>query len=146
MRRIEGSEDGAENGAENGAHRAAQIAEGSRTLRNSVISLGVFFVIVVALLFGVPGLRSAGERITDANPLWVAGGVLLELLSCAGYVVLFDLVFGLSGAGSARGCRWPSSLSTPSCRVSGAGGHRAGRVGAAQRRACRRSGSRSARC
>ncbi len=39
----------------------------SRTLRNSIISLAIFFALVVALLLGVPGLRAAAERITDAN-------------------------------------------------------------------------------
>jgi len=69
----------------------------SRTLRNSVISLAVFFAMVVGLLLGVPGLQAAGEQITDAKGSWVATGVLLEMLSCAGYVVLFDLVFGRLG-------------------------------------------------
>ena len=74
---------------------ATAMAAQSRTLRNSVISLAVFFVIVAGLLFGVPGLRSAGELITDADPLRVASAVSLEILSCAGYVVLFGLVFGM---------------------------------------------------
>ncbi len=75
----------------------AALADQSRTLRNSIISLAVFFALVAALLFGVPGLRSAGELITDANPAWVAAGIVFEILSCAGYVVLFDLVFGRIG-------------------------------------------------
>jgi uncharacterized membrane protein YbhN (UPF0104 family) len=76
---------------------AAAIAGQSRTLRNSIISLAVFFALVAGLLTGIPGLRSAAERITDANPAWVAAGVLLEVLSCVGYMVLFDLVFGRLG-------------------------------------------------
>ena len=76
---------------------AGALAQQSRTLRNSIISLAVFFALVAALLLGVPGLRSAAERITDANPGWVAGGICLELLSCAGYVVLFGLIFGMLG-------------------------------------------------
>lgn len=86
-----------------GAHRTtdahddrdASMAEQSRTLRNSIISLVVFFILVAGLLTGVPGLRSAAERITDADLSWVAAGVILELLSCLGYVVLFELVFGM---------------------------------------------------
>ncbi len=74
---------------------AGVMAAQSRTLRNSIISLAVFFAIVAALLLSVPGLRSAAERITDANPAWVAAGIVLEVLSCAGYVVLFGLVFGM---------------------------------------------------
>lgn len=76
---------------------AGMLALQSRTLRNSLISLAVFFGIVAALLLGVPGLRSAGERISDANTSWVAVALALEVLSCIGYVVLFDLVFGRLG-------------------------------------------------
>jgi uncharacterized membrane protein YbhN (UPF0104 family) len=76
---------------------AAAMSAQARTLRNSVISLGVFFGLVAALLLAVPGLHSAAERITDANPWWVAIGIGLEALSCAGYVVLFGLVFGMLG-------------------------------------------------
>src|SRR5262249_2792767 len=74
---------------------ADPMASHSRTLRNSVISLAIFFALLLALLFAVPGLRSAADLITDANLAWVVGGIGLELLSCAGYVVLFGLVFGM---------------------------------------------------
>jgi len=73
---------------------ARGLAAQSRRLRNSIISLAVFFAIVAGLLLAVPGLRSAGEKITDAQPGWVAVGVGLEVLSCISYVVLFGLVFG----------------------------------------------------
>ncbi len=76
---------------ENGEAMAAQ----SRTLRNSLISLAIFFALIVALLLSVPGLRAAGELITDANLVWIAAGIVFEVLSCAGYVVLFGLVFGM---------------------------------------------------
>jgi uncharacterized membrane protein YbhN (UPF0104 family) len=66
----------------------------SRTLRNGLISMTVFFGLVAALLTAVPSLRSVAERITDASAGWVGLAIALELLSCAGYVVLFDLVFG----------------------------------------------------
>lgn len=102
MRRIPTTDGTAPEGADEGtpavaAERAEAMANQSRTLRNSVISLGVFFAIVVGLLLGVPGLRSAGERITDASPAWLVAGVVLEILSCLGYVVLFELVFGMLG-------------------------------------------------
>jgi uncharacterized membrane protein YbhN (UPF0104 family) len=74
---------------------AGAMAAHTRTLRNSIISLAVFFGMVVALLLGVPGLRSAADHISDANMLWILAGVALELVSCAGYVVLFELVFGM---------------------------------------------------
>lgn len=74
----------------------------SRRLRNGLISLAIFFALVAALLLAVPGLRSAGEKITDANLAWVAAGVGFELLSCAGYVVLFELVFKMERRFSRR--------------------------------------------
>ena len=80
--------------AEDGADvMAAQ----SRTLRNSLISLAIFFALIVALLLGVPGLDAAADRIAKAKVPWVIVGVALELLSCLGYVVLFSLVFGRLG-------------------------------------------------
>jgi uncharacterized membrane protein YbhN (UPF0104 family) len=73
------------------------LAAQSRTLRNSIISLAVFFALVAALLLGVPGLDSAADRIAHASPAWVAAGIVLEMLSCVGYVVLFELIFGRLG-------------------------------------------------
>jgi uncharacterized membrane protein YbhN (UPF0104 family) len=69
------------------------IAGESRRLRNGLISLAIFFALIAALLLAVPKLRSTGELITDAKPTWVAAGIGLELLSCVGYVILFELVF-----------------------------------------------------
>jgi uncharacterized membrane protein YbhN (UPF0104 family) len=74
----------------------------SRRLRNGLISLAIFFALVAALLFAVPGLRSAGELITDADIPWVAAGIGFELLSCAGYVILFELVFKMERGFSRR--------------------------------------------
>lgn len=51
----------------------------------------------MVLLLGVPGLDEAGDRIEKASVPWVGAGIALEVLSCAGYVVLFDLVFGRLG-------------------------------------------------
>jgi uncharacterized protein (TIRG00374 family) len=88
-------------------HRSADRAGGeistqSRRLRNGLISLAVFFVLIAALLLAVPGLRSAGERITDAEAGWIAAAVGFEVLSCAGYVVLFELVFEMDRRFSRR--------------------------------------------
>ncbi|HWX97120.1 MAG TPA: lysylphosphatidylglycerol synthase transmembrane domain-containing protein [Solirubrobacteraceae bacterium] len=76
-----------------GDDNTGALAAQSRTLRNSIISLSIFFALVVALLLGVPGLRAAADHISDANLLWVLAGIGLELVSIAGYVVLFELVF-----------------------------------------------------
>jgi uncharacterized membrane protein YbhN (UPF0104 family) len=74
-----------------------ELAAHSRTLRNSVISLAIFFGIVVALLLAVPSLHSIEQRISHADAWWVGAAIGLELLSCVGYVVLFGLVFGMLG-------------------------------------------------
>jgi uncharacterized membrane protein YbhN (UPF0104 family) len=79
------------------AETAAAMSQHSRALRNSIIMLAVFFALVAALLLAVPGLRAAAERIGDAQVGWVAAAIGLELLSCAGYVVLFGLVFEMLG-------------------------------------------------
>jgi uncharacterized membrane protein YbhN (UPF0104 family) len=90
--------------AEQGTHGGAEgndgedvLASQSRTLRNSLISLVVFFAIVVLLLLAVPGLQTAAHRLSDAAPGWVFAGIVFELLSCVGYMLLFDLVFGRIG-------------------------------------------------
>ncbi len=73
------------------------MAAQTRSLRNSLILLTVFCGLVVALLFAVPSLRVVLDKMGDAEVLWVLAAVGLELLSCAGYVVLFVLVFGRLG-------------------------------------------------
>ena len=75
----------------------ARMAAQSRTLRNSLISLAIFFALVVGAAARRAGPALGGRRIAHANPGWVAAGVGLEVLSCAGYVVLFGLVFGMLG-------------------------------------------------
>lgn len=74
----------------------------SRRLRNGLISLAVFFGLIVALLLAVPALGSVADRISDGNLPWVAAGIGLELLSCVGYVVLFELVFEMERRFSVR--------------------------------------------
>ena len=86
---------------------AGAVAAQSRTLRNSIISLAIFCLLVAALLLAVPGLRSAADHVSDASPPWVAVGIGLELLSCLGYVVLFALVFDMLD----RHISWRLSLS-----------------------------------
>jgi uncharacterized membrane protein YbhN (UPF0104 family) len=67
----------------------------SRTLRTSIVSLAIFFAIEAALLLAVPDLRSALEKLSHADPSLIGAAVVLELLSCVGYAVLFGLVFGM---------------------------------------------------
>jgi uncharacterized membrane protein YbhN (UPF0104 family) len=72
--------------AESGAGHA-------RRLRNGIITLAVLLILVGALLFAVPGLHGVQRVVTRMTPGWVIAAVVLELLSCAGYVLIFLRVF-----------------------------------------------------
>jgi uncharacterized membrane protein YbhN (UPF0104 family) len=81
------------------AARAAQEEEMPRVsvTRRQAVAVAVFVLTAVAFLYFVlPKLAGVGttvHRIERGNSWWIAIGVLLELLSFAGYVVLFRAVF-----------------------------------------------------
>ena len=62
-------------------------------LRRSLLALGAVAVGVVVLLTLLPGLSSLRESFSGAEPGWLLFGVLLELFSCASYVLVFRFVF-----------------------------------------------------
>jgi uncharacterized membrane protein YbhN (UPF0104 family) len=64
-----------------------------RRLRNGIITLAVLLVLVAALLFAVPGLHGVEHVVTRMTPGWVAAAFVFELLSCAGYILIFLRVF-----------------------------------------------------
>ena len=107
------------------------LAAQSRTLRNSIISLAIFFGLVAALLFAVPGLDAAADRITHANTRLGRGGDRAR----------GALVRRLRGAVRAglRQARAQSQLAAVAGGAGGQlggvgqrpGGHRAGSVGTA---------------
>src|ERR1700683_2051667 len=65
--------------------------------RRQAIAFGVFVLTVVGFLYFVlPKLAGVGttlHHLEDGDGWWIAFGVVLELLSFAGYVVLFRAVF-----------------------------------------------------
>jgi uncharacterized membrane protein YbhN (UPF0104 family) len=73
--------------------------------RREAIAFGLFIVAIVAFLYFVlPKLAGVGttlHHLESGDAWWIAAGVLLELASFAGYVVLFRAVFVLSRSGSA---------------------------------------------
>jgi uncharacterized protein (TIRG00374 family) len=77
--------------------------------RRQAIAFGLFVLTVVAFFYFVlPKLSGVGttvHRIERGNSWWIAIGVVLELLSFAGYVVLFRAVF-VRGQGRIG---WPES-------------------------------------
>jgi uncharacterized membrane protein YbhN (UPF0104 family) len=63
------------------------------SLRRSLLILGAIVVAVVALIALVPGLGSLRERFVGARAEWLVLAGLLQLGSCAGYVLVFRSVF-----------------------------------------------------
>src|SRR3954454_6711781 len=62
-------------------------------LRRSLVLLAAVVLAVVAVLVLVPGLGSLREKFMGAQPGWLALAVVLQLGSCAAYVLVFRGVF-----------------------------------------------------
>jgi uncharacterized membrane protein YbhN (UPF0104 family) len=62
-------------------------------LRRSLLTIGAIVIAVVAVIVLVPGLGSLRERFTGARPEWLVVAAVLQLGSCAGYVLAFRGVF-----------------------------------------------------
>jgi uncharacterized membrane protein YbhN (UPF0104 family) len=70
-----------------------EVASQGRKLFRGLISLAALILIVVFLLLAVPGLRGVAHTVEHMKLGWVVVGVVLEILSCAGYVLAFLQVF-----------------------------------------------------
>src|SRR4051812_44860123 len=66
--------------------------EPRRLGRRTLQIVGVLAVAGLVLLLA-PGLGEVRDRLTEAQPEWVALAVVLEALSCASYVLMFRPVF-----------------------------------------------------
>src|SRR5215212_5324544 len=66
--------------------------EPRRLARRTLQIVGVLAVAGLVLLLA-PGLGEVRDRLTEAQPEWVALAVVLEPLSCASYVLMFRPVF-----------------------------------------------------
>jgi uncharacterized membrane protein YbhN (UPF0104 family) len=62
-------------------------------LRRSLVIIAALALVTVALIVLVPGLASLRERFSGAQPGWLALAAVLQLGSCAGYVLVFRGVF-----------------------------------------------------
>ncbi len=65
---------------------------GSRRWR-SLLVLVAIAASIIALVLLLPGLSSLRESFAGAKPAWLVLGAILELLSCASYVLVFRAVF-----------------------------------------------------
>jgi uncharacterized membrane protein YbhN (UPF0104 family) len=64
-----------------------------RSLRNGFITLVLAGALVVGLLLAVPGLKDVATTVSHMKVGWIVVAVVLEVLSCASYVVVFLQVF-----------------------------------------------------
>ena len=62
-------------------------------LRRSLLILAAIVLVVAAAIVLLPGLSSLRERFSGAEAGWLALGAVLQLGSCAGYVLVFRGVF-----------------------------------------------------
>ena len=65
----------------------------SRRLRRRVLQVTALFVAIALLAWLAPGLDSIRSRLDHADAGWLAMGVVLEVASCACYVLMFGPVF-----------------------------------------------------
>jgi uncharacterized membrane protein YbhN (UPF0104 family) len=63
------------------------------TLRRSLLTIAAIVLVVAAVIVLVPGLGSLRDRFAGAQPAWIAFAAVLQLGSCAGYVLVFRGVF-----------------------------------------------------
>ncbi|MGZ4296716.1 MAG: lysylphosphatidylglycerol synthase transmembrane domain-containing protein [Solirubrobacteraceae bacterium] len=64
-----------------------------RSLWRGLISLVILVALVVSLLLAIPGLHGVADQVADMQAGWIVAAVVLEILSCLGYVVAFLQVF-----------------------------------------------------
>jgi uncharacterized membrane protein YbhN (UPF0104 family) len=68
-------------------------AKARRSLRNGFITLVLAGALIVGLLLAVPGLKGVATTLSHLKTQWVIVAILLEVLSCAAYIVVFLQVF-----------------------------------------------------
>ena len=82
-------------GSESGTNEPDQVDEkkARRSLRNGFITLGLAVALAAGLLLAVPGLSGVASTVSNMQPGWVIVAIVLEVLSCASYVLAFLQVF-----------------------------------------------------
>jgi uncharacterized protein (TIRG00374 family) len=65
----------------------------ARRLRQRALRVVALLLVVGLVAWLAPGLGEVRERLTEARPGWLALAVVLELLSCFSYVLMFKPIF-----------------------------------------------------
>jgi uncharacterized membrane protein YbhN (UPF0104 family) len=92
----------------------------ARRLRNGIISLTLLMAIIVAALIAVPGLADVEQRLRQADGLLIAIAVVVEIASCTGYVLAFQLVFARAPRVFAARVAWAEMAFGSALSVGGA--------------------------
>ncbi len=91
-------------------------------LRNGVIWTAALLILLLGVGLAIPDLRGVLERVTDASPGWVVLAIVLEILSCLGYVATVRLVLSRGPAREVRWLGWAEQAFGAVVPVGGAGG------------------------
>ncbi len=67
-----------------------------RSLWHGLIWLAILVALVAGLLLAVPGLHGVAHQVAHMRPGWLIVAVVLEILSCLGYILAFLQVFDRS--------------------------------------------------
>jgi uncharacterized membrane protein YbhN (UPF0104 family) len=92
-----------------------------RRLRHGLISVALLVALVVGLVLAVPGLHGVATQLGHMNGGLIAIGVVLEILSCFGYVLTFMLVFDRAPLLFAARVAWTEMAFGAAVALGGAG-------------------------
>src|SRR5262245_18732607 len=91
-------------------------------LRNGLIWTAALLLLLLAIGLAVPDLRDVLHRAANANGWWLGAAVLLEILSCLGYVGVLRLVLARGPKREVRRLAWAEMAFGAVVPVGGAGG------------------------
>jgi uncharacterized membrane protein YbhN (UPF0104 family) len=91
-------------------------------LRNGLIWTTVLLALLLGIGLAVPDLRGVLNRAAGANWVWLAGGVVLELLSCLGYLAVVRMVLPRGPKRDLQRLAWAEQAFGAVVPVGGAGG------------------------
>jgi uncharacterized membrane protein YbhN (UPF0104 family) len=91
-------------------------------LRSGIVWTVALLALLLAVGLAVPDLRDVLKRATSAHVGWLIAAVVLELLSCLGYVATVRLVLHRGPASQVRWLAWAEMAFGAVVPVGGAGG------------------------
>jgi uncharacterized membrane protein YbhN (UPF0104 family) len=91
-------------------------------LRNGLISTAALAILLLAIALAVPDLREVLHRVAHAGTDWILAAVVLEVLSCLGYVAVVRLILNRGPAREVRWLAWAEMAFGAVVPIGGAGG------------------------